>query len=185
MSGPSEVTELLRAHEGGDTDALGRLLPIVYDELRGLARRVWGGQGGARTLQPTALAHEAWIKLSGGMREVRGRHHFFAVAARAMRQVLADHGRARKADKRNPGGERVTLTGLGAERETDLDLLALHEALERLSGLHARHADVVALRFLGGLTIAETAEVLDLSTTTVESDWAAARAWLALELSRN
>lgn len=182
MNPPSEVTAILRAHESGDETAFGRLLPLVYEELRGLAQHVFVTQKARHTLQPTALAHEAWIKLSGGMHGVTGRHHFFAVAARAMRQVLTDHARAAQRERRHHVREFVTLSGIGDEQHEGLDLVLVHDLLQRLEQLHSRHARVVELRVFGGLTIPETADVLGVSEGTVDNDWAAARAWLAREL---
>lgn len=160
-------------------------MEIVYAELRALAGSYARGQRLGHTLQPTALVHEAFVKLvdppPGGWND---RAHFFAVAATAMRQVLADHARARKAQKRGGDWERVTLDGtaLGEER-SELDLVALDEALDELRESSPRKHHVVELRFFGGLTAEETARALDLSLTTVESDWRAARAWLQARLA--
>ncbi|MEM7234652.1 MAG: ECF-type sigma factor [Planctomycetota bacterium] len=156
----------------------------VYDELRGLAAKYFGSQPKFHTLQPTALVNEAWIRMS---RHESSRwqdaKHFRNVAALAMRQVLTDHARERAAGKRR-AGPRVPLTNLSDEttsRETDcLDLL---DAVERLGQLNARHADVVALRFFGGLTVSEVATALEISKRSVEADWQIARAWLLTELS--
>lgn len=178
------ITELLDAHANGDEEALGRLTSVVYAELRRIAgRQLRGDQG--NTLQPTALVHEAWVKLSQGLGEVNGREHFFAVASRAMRQVLASHARKLHAAKRGGGAQRQTLLELAdGEGRQDIELLALSDSLERLATLNDRHARVVELRFLGGLTISETATALGVSTGTVEADWALARVWLFRELAQ-
>jgi len=163
------------------------LLPVVYDELRRLAARYLRGQRGGHTLQPTALVHEAYLRMAkGGALPLDDRTHFFALAARAMRQVLVDHARRRAAVKRGGDPERVTLDdtleiGRGGEEKRRLDLLALNEALERLS---PRQCRVVELRYFAGLTIAEAAESLGVGTRTVEDDWALARAWLQRRLRR-
>ena len=180
-----QVTRILQDLSDGDDAAAGRLLPLVYDELRGLARSYFARQSPGHTLQPTALVHEAWVKLAGHDGAWTGRAHFFAVAARAMRQVLMNHARDRNAAKRGGGCDRITLDEAvtpvaGAGRE--VDLLALDEALERLSHRSERQARVIELRFFGGLTIPEAAHVLGVGTTTVEDDWHFAKAWLAREL---
>ncbi len=180
---PSEVSALLFAHRHGDRSALDRLTPLVYRELKDLASKVAGSPRIGNTLQPTALAHEAWIKLAGGMEHLEGREHFFALASRAMRQILTDHARAARAQKRGGGARTVTLNeSLDGGTSQELDLIALDDSLTRLSTLMPRHASVVELRFLGGLTIEETAKVLGVSTGTVDSDWAMARSWLSREL---
>lgn len=182
---PSQVTALLEAHSSGDQSALDQLLPLIYDELRGLARVAFARQGPNHTLQPTALAHEAWLKLAGGLDEVRGKRHFFAIAGRAMSQVLTDHARALAQAKREGRRHAVSLQGVDTGAlDQDYDLIALEDSLRRLGELNPRHARIVELRFLGGLSIAETAEELSISTGTVETDWAMARAWLSRELRR-
>ena len=195
MSGPgdrparagSETLALLAGASAGDEAAASRLMVVVYDELRALARRYLRGERGGHTLQPTALVHEAYVRLAGGSPvKVADRNHFFALAARAMREVLVDHARRRAAAKRQPGGERVTLDdalGLAARDEPrQLDLLVLDEAMVQLERLEPRQARVIELRFFGGLTIDETAAVLGVSTDTVEDDSAMSRAWLARRL---
>lgn len=180
---PKDVTALLQRHRGGDAAALQDLLERTYDELRVLSRRAFGGQQPGQTLQPTALLHEAWLKLGGKLDAVSDRQHFFALAARAMRQVLTDHARARSSQKRGGGVRSVTLHDDSAGGFEGDDLVALDEVLERLSAFNERHARVVELRVFGGLTIAETAAALEVATSTVESDWAMARAWLRSELA--
>jgi len=179
------VTELLAAFESGDRESERRLFDRVYDELRDLARKVRMGRA-SETLDTTALANEAYLKLAGGRpAALRDRGHFFAVAARAMRQILVDEARRRGAMKRG-GGEVWSVTfqeardgGVPVRGE---DLVALDDALERLEAMDARAARVVEQRFFVGLTLEETARVLDVSTATVERDWRAARAWLVREL---
>ena len=184
---PPDASELLDQASAGDEGAADRLLVLVYDQLRGLAASYLRAERPGHTLQPTALVHEAFLRLHAG-RPVRyeSRTHFFAVAARAMRNVLVDHARRRAAAKRGGDAERVTLDdGLelgGPAGAQPIDLLALEEAMERLEQLDARQARVVELRFFGGLTIDEAARVLGVSTDTVEDDWAMARAWLARTL---
>ncbi len=184
METRTEVTRLLDDLRHGKEDAGVRLLGLVYDELKGLAGAVFSAQRGGHTLQPTALVHEAWLKLAGNLEPVTNRVHFYRVAARAMRQVLADHARKAQSDKRGGGARAVTLnTDLDAGGgEEGLDLLEFHDSIERLSSLNQRHAQVVELRVLGTLTIAETAEALGVSHGTVETDWRLARAWMRREL---
>lgn len=179
-----EVTLLLARAGQGDADATTRLLDLVYAELRDLAGGYARGQRAGHTLQPTALVNEAFLKLvHGGPPAWNDRAHFFAVAATAMRQVLTDHARARAAQKRGGAWEKVTFSGLEDDAGSDeIDLLALDDALEKLRAFDPRKHRVVELRFFGGLTVEEVARVLDLSTTTVESEWRAARAWLAVRL---
>lgn len=182
---PGEITRLLaRLGEGGD-DASAQIFDLVYDRMRQHAARIMGAGAGS-TLQPTALVHEAWLKLDGKLAGLEDRQHFFAVAGLAMRHILKDRARSARALKRD-GGDRVALSmdeaadGLG---QTDADLIALDDALTKLHGLHARHAEVATLRFLAGMTIEETAEVVGVSPNTVVTDWAMARAWLRAELER-
>lgn len=183
MTRPEDITVLIDAHCAGDPDALERMLPMVYDELHRIAGRAFAAQHAGHTLQPTALVHEVWMKLAKGVRPVADRRHFFAVAAKAMRQVLTNHAKAARARKRGDGRRAVTLHELQHEGgEDQVDVIALDDALQRLSELNERHARIVELRFLGGLTIPETAEALEVSHGTVERDWAMARAWLGREL---
>ena len=178
---------LLSAARAGDAGAGAQLFPIVYDQLRGLARAVFSDQRHGHTLQPTALAHEAWMKLAGNLGNLDDRNHFFVVAAKAMRQILTDYARSRNALKRGGANVRLTLDpdAVAANDVDDpagSDLIAFDDALTRLAELNPRHAQVVELRALGGLTIAETAQSIGVSHGTVESDWAMARAWLRNEL---
>lgn len=174
-----EATRLLQAARAGDAKAANRLAELVYDELHALAQ-AHALPGG--TLQPTALVHEAWLKLHGNLASLQDRQHFFAVASRAMRQVLANHARAARAQKRGEGRLAVTLNERLGERDEALDAVALDDSLAKLAGLNERHARVVELRFLCSLSIQETAEALGLSHGTVENDWATAQAWLRREL---
>jgi RNA polymerase sigma factor (TIGR02999 family) len=185
----TEIVAGLGGTEGADRASAEELLPLVYDELRQLARRYLNRERPGHTLQPTALVHEAYIKLVDQSRvDWQGRTHFFAVGARVMRNLLIDHARAKGRAKRGGGRHRVTLAeGMTpfASGELDVDqLLAVNEGLERLAELDPRQAKVVELRFFGGLTVPEVALVLGVSQRTVEGDWTHARAWLRRELSR-
>jgi RNA polymerase sigma factor (TIGR02999 family) len=176
----SEITSLLAAAEGGEANAVDRLVPLLYEELCDLARRQLAGERPGHTLQTTALVHEAYLKLaddSGVAR--RGRAYFFAAASRAMRQVLVDHARKRGAEKRGGGAEVVTLddeaAGAGAFAS---DLIDLDDALRALAQDNPRRAQVVEFRFFGGMSVEDTAVALGVSPRTVQNDWALARAWL-------
>ena len=178
------VTRILRELDLGDPGQAEELLEIVYDELRKLARRQLRGERAGHTLQPTALVHEAYLRLARG-REARweSRAHFFGAAARAMRQILVDHARRRRAGKRGGGAERVTLdTSVPGEDGVAADVLDLHEALERLALNDPDLARLVELRFFAGLTLDETAETLGVSRRKVAKDWSVARLWLQREL---
>ncbi len=185
----TEIVSRLRSAGGSDHATAEELLPHVYDELRLLARRYLSRERPDHTLQPTALVHEAYIKLVDQSKvDWQGRTHFFAVGAKVMRHLLIDHARGKGRAKRGGDRHRVTLadwlTPFG-NRELDAeDLLALSEGLDRLAELDPRQAKVVELRFFGGLTVPEVALILDVSNRTVEGDWAHARAWLKRELSR-
>lgn len=184
MAARSDITLLLADANRGDPDASARLMEIVYTELRALAASYAKGQRIGHTLQPTALVHEAFVKLveSDGQ-DWADRTHFFAVAATAMRQILTDHARARAAEKRGGDWARITLhEGALSAESKDLDLIALDDALTELAEHDARKHRVVELRFFGGLTAEETARILHVSLTTVESDWRAARVWLQMKL---
>lgn len=163
-----------------------RLFPIVYDELHSIASALFKNEfRAAHTLQPTALVHEAYLRLVGDSAGItwQNRAHFFGIAARSMRQILVNHAVARNADKRGGGQTVLALDdAVGYLQTQNLEILSLHHALERLAELDPRQAQIVELRFFGGLTIEETAEVLDLSTATVKRDWEMARAWLFREL---
>lgn len=180
---PSDVTHLLGRIHSGDPAAADALIDLVYRELRQLADAIMRRQRPDQTLQPTALVHEAWIKLAAHMGSVEDRHHFFALAARAMRQVLADHARARASLKRGGNAQRLTLHDAPDRSSQTYDLVAFSDSLERLATLNERHAKVVELRLLGGLTIDETARMIGVSPATVKSDWSLASAWLWKELA--
>lgn len=180
------VTHLLRAWAAGDARASESLVEIVYDELRRQARLALRREQEGHTLQPTALVHEAWLRL-GDQRDARweSRTQFFAVAAQTMRRVLLDHARARGALKRGGGADQVTLTDSTAVVDTPVDavdLIALDGALTRLATLDPQKARLVDLRYFAGLSIPEAAEVLGVSPATVTREWAVARAWLRREL---
>lgn len=180
------VTDLLQAWASGNQAALDELLPLVYDELRRQARRLMRAQPAGHTLQTTALVHEAYLRLVGQSHvEWQGRAHFLGVAAKAMRSVLVDHARARRAAKRGGSARTITLGDGGgiAGPQSSVDVLALDEALERLAELDPRKGRLVELRYFGGLGIEEAAVVLGVSPATVKRDWATSRAWLRRELS--
>src|SRR5688500_17531352 len=186
MEPPENVTELLMAHRAGADRAFERLVPLVYDELRRQAARHLRRERGNHTLQPTALVHEAYLKLAD-QRDVewRNRAHFFAIAARIMRRILVDHARGRHRDKRGGGSVPVVFEdALAIADARDLDLVALDDALSALAELDERQSRVVELRFFAGLEVEETAEALGVSPTTVKRDWSLARAWLRREMRR-
>ena len=187
-STPSDVTQLLVAWAGGDAAAAERLVPAVYAELRRQAARAMRREGSENTLQTTALVHEAYLRLVDQRRVVwRSRAHFFGVAAQLMRRILVDHARGRHAAKRGGGLQQLALVdadaAIPASAEVGVEVIALHEALERLAVLDPAQARLVELRYFGGLSIEETAEALDVSPATVKREWAIARAWLRRELS--
>ena len=179
-----DVTELLVAWRGGEPGALDRLIPLVYQALRNQARAQLGRERAHHTLQPTALVHEAFLRLAGqGRAGWQNREQFFAVAARVMRRVLVDHARARAAAKRGDGCTRIAWDDAPEpSSQPDVDVLALDEALDRLAALDTRQARVVELRYFGGLSAEETGALLGVSLATVKRDWTMARAWLFREL---
>jgi RNA polymerase sigma factor (TIGR02999 family) len=185
-SSTHEVTGLLHAWSAGDEDALERLVPMVYPELRRIARRYMGRERPGHTLQTTALVNEAYLRLVDvGAMSWQDRSHFFAICARVMRRILIDLARARQYQKRGGGQTRVCLDeGRVAKRQPPADILALDDALKALSSLDARKGQVVELRFFGGLSVAETAHVLQVSSETVMRDWRLAKTWLWRELSQ-
>lgn len=176
--------EIIDALRDGGPDAADRLFPVVYEELRRIAASHLGGERPGHTLQATALVHEAYIKLVGQTAATwNERSHFVAVAAEAIRRVLIDHARRRGAQRRGGDRQRVELTTVGVLPETtSVDIVALDEALERLKTLNPRHAEVAHLRFFGGLSGAQIAEVLGVDRATVVRDWTTARAWLSSAL---
>jgi RNA polymerase sigma-70 factor, ECF subfamily len=183
---PENITELLLAWNQGDPRACERLMPVVYDELRRLARSHLRRERPNHTLQPTALVNEAYLRLVDQARvNWRDRAHFFGIAARLMRQILVNYAEARHAAKRGGAGERLSLSAAEPiAREPELDLTALDEALNRLEELDPPQARIVELRYFAGLTIEEIAEVMSISPATVKREWSTARAWLRRELSR-
>lgn len=192
MTGPNptpqgDVTGLLLAWNRGDREAFEQLVPLVYEELRRRAQNALAKERRGHTLQPTALVHEAYLRLVDQSRiPWQNRFHFYAVSARAMRHVLVDHARRRLADKRDGGRTFVPLSRAGVEAATpppSLDVLALDRALERLAELDPRQAKLVELRVYGGLTIDEAAGALEVSAATVSRDWRHAEAWLHREMA--
>jgi RNA polymerase sigma-70 factor (ECF subfamily) len=180
------MNELLYLWGGGDPDALDRLMPLIYDELRKRARAYMRRQAPGITLQTTALIHEAYLKLiNGPERDWENYDHFFAVAAKAMRQVLVDHARARLARKRLGEIRLVQLDeGFGVEGGTEREVIALDDALSELTATYPRHSQVVELRYFGGLTVEETARILKVSPETVARDWRFAKSFLRAEIRR-
>jgi RNA polymerase sigma-70 factor, ECF subfamily len=180
-----EFLAMLAAARKGEEDAIDRLLPLVYQELRRLAQSRMRLERAGHTLQPTAVVHEAYLRLIGGAAtDVVSRAHFMALAARTIRRVLLDYADQHNADKR--GGQQMRLT-LGAAyavslSDPDVDMRDLHNALEKLKAMDARAAEVVELRYFGGLTFEELASVLEISVPTAKRDWASARLWLRREL---
>jgi len=178
------ITHLLKEWSDGDERALDKLTPLVYEELRRRASRYLRRERRGHSLQTTALINEAFLRLIDA-REVhwQDRAHFFAIAANLMRRVLVDHARRRDAEKRGGSALRLTLDeALAVAKETDVDLLAIDEALDRLAKIDPQQARVVELRFFSGLTVDETAAALGVSPKTVKRDWSVARAWLCREI---
>lgn len=185
-----EITRLLADWSDGDPEALGRLMPLVFDELRQLARSHFRRESEGHTLQPTALVNEVYVRLVG-QRQVQwdNRSQFFAFAAMLMRRILVDHAKARRAAKRGGGVQKLPLeealvVPAGAGAGADVDVVALDEALTALAQLDPRQARIVELRFFFGLTQEEVAEVLELSLTTVKREWRTARLWLYQQMQR-
>jgi RNA polymerase sigma-70 factor, ECF subfamily len=182
----SEITELLIAWGDGRREALDDLIPVVYADLRRLAGGYMRREPAGHPLQPTALVSEAYLRLIDQRRvKWRNRAHFFGVAAGMMRRILIDYARRRRAERRGRDWERVTLTGLdvASEGPNQIDVLALHESLERLAVFDPQQARIVELRYFGGLTIDEAAEVVGVSEATVAREWTIAKAWLRANLS--
>ena len=180
----SDVTQILNAIEQGDPQAASQLLPLVYQELRRLASHKLAGEKAGQTFDATGLVHEAYLRLVGDKtkpRPFRDRSHFFAAAAAAMRRILIDNARRKRAQKRGGDGQRRELEAVVAP-ETDEDLLALDEALEKLAAQDPVKARLVELRYFAGLTGDQAAEVLGISPTTADRHWAYARAWLRAEV---
>jgi RNA polymerase sigma factor (TIGR02999 family) len=182
----SEVTRILDAIGNGDPKASGELLPMVYEELRRLASHKMANEAPGQTLQPTALVHEAWLRLTGGENvKWDGRAHFFGAAAEAMRRILIDNARRKQALRHGGGQRRLDIEEIEiAAIPEDDQLLALDEALERLGAHDSRKAELVKLRYFAGLNLGEAAELLKISEPTAKRDWKYARAWLYNEIKR-
>ena len=183
----TQVSKLLRNWGQGDPDARDALIPLVYDELRRVARRYLRRERPDHTLQSAALVNEAYLRLmGGGSPQWQNRAHFFGVAARLMRHILVDHARKRCAAKRGAGAPRLTLDPQAAlPQAKELDLVQLDDALNRLGDLDAQQSQIVELRFFGGLSIEETSMVLGVSPATVKREWATARTWLRWEMNKD
>lgn len=187
LSAHDPITRLLREAHGDNREAIDALLPVVYDELRAIARQQRYQWRGADTLSTTALVHEAYMKLVGGAEvDWKSRRHFFQVAVKAMRYILLDYAKAKGRAKRGGDAEHVDVDQmeLVADEEAE-ELVALHEALTRLEAINTRQSQVVECRFFAGLSIEETAAVLNLSESTVKRSWTVARAWLYREIQRS
>jgi RNA polymerase sigma factor (TIGR02999 family) len=181
------ITQLLMAWSDGRREALDDLIPLVYEDLRRVAAGYMRQEAAGHALQPTALVHEAYVRLIDQKQvKWRNRAHFFGVAAGMMRRILVDHARRRRADKRGGDWERVTLeeNDVAAEGPREIDVLTLHDSLERLATFDPQQARIVELRYFGGLTIEEAAEVVGVSPATVVREWTIAKAWLRVDLSR-
>lgn len=186
MTTQHEITRLLADWSNGDRQALEKLTPLVYDELRRLAGRYLRQERAGHTLQSTALVHEAYMKLVG-QKNVRwqNRAHFFGIAAQMIRRILVDYARARRAEKRGSGAAPLSLDeAMALPGGKDLDLVALDDALKGLANIDERQSRLVELRFFTGLTIEETAEVMQMSVATAKRDWVSAKAWLSREIRR-
>ena len=182
-----DVTQLLRAWNNGEQEALDQLIPLVYHELHRLAHRYMGRERSAHTLQSTALVHEAYERLIN-LKDVdwKNRAHFFAVSAQVMRRILVDYARSRRYSKRGGEWRQVPLNeAVAVFRDSRTDIVALDDALQALSAIDPRKSRVVEMRFFGGLSIKETAEVLTVSEETVQRDWRLAKVWLLRQLSRD
>lgn len=185
MSSP-DVTVLLKEWTGGKREALDRLMPLVYDELRGLASSYLRGERMGHTLQSTALVNEAFLRMVN-QREVewQNRAHFFGIAAQMLRRVLVDHARGRRAEKRGSGALALPLEeGFAVPKQREWDVVAVDDALTSLAKLDEQQARIVELRFFGGLTIEETAAAMGISASTVNREWLTAKAWLTREIQR-
>jgi RNA polymerase sigma factor (TIGR02999 family) len=181
-----DVTKLLADWSSGDQGALNKIMPLVYSELHRIARRAWSQQQHGNTLQPTALINEAYMKLANAENATyQDRCHFFAVASKAMRQILVNHAKSRLSDKRGGGVAHVSIDDVQpAVHEEASEIVALHEALEALHAVDPRKSMVVEMRYFGGLSIEETAEAMGVSIVTVNRDWRLARSWLIREMNR-
>lgn len=183
MDGSNDITRILLKWSEGDSAALEQLMPLVYDELRRLAVKYLRHERANHTLQPTALVNEAYMRLVDQQKvEWQSRAQFFGLAARLMRNILVDHARSRQTAKRGGELQRVSFDSNQAAGTPQIEFLAVHEALERLATFDPQKSQIVELRFFGGLSIEQTAEVLKIGHATVERDWKLARAWLRREL---
>jgi RNA polymerase sigma-70 factor, ECF subfamily len=183
---PNTITILLQKWRKGNQEALDELIPIIYEELYLLAKSYIRGDNNIHTLQPTALINEAIIQLMDDDTNFENRFHFIAIVANTMRRVLVNYARRENAKKRGGDCFRITLTGLKTSiMPQDIDVLALNEALNKLEQLDSLQMKIVELRFFCGLTIKETAQALDISTTTVSNEWAMAKTWLYIELNQD
>jgi len=184
LPAPSDITDLLRRWSAGDTEALDRLIPVVYDRLRQLAHQRLRSEPGECSLDTTGLVHEAYLRLVNSPNpDLRDHGHFLTLASRVMRNLLVDHARARKAVKRGGGEPVVDLDPMMRISQTSIDAFAdLDEALGRLEAMDARQSQILELRYFGGLSLEETASALAISLATVKRDLRSARAWLATEL---
>jgi RNA polymerase sigma factor (TIGR02999 family) len=182
MPASQNVTQLLLAWERGDEAARDELIPLVYDALRRIARHHLRGERAGHTLQTTALINEAYLRLVDQSVPWQSREHFFGIAARLMRQILVDYARARQRLKRGGDRQQISLAAAEFGQGQPADLLALNDALETLAEVDPQRSRIVELRFFGGLTIEETAQVMGISTPSVERGWRAARAWLQTEM---
>jgi RNA polymerase sigma factor (TIGR02999 family) len=184
VGGSQNITQILLKWSEGDEAALGELLPLVHDELRRLAARLLRHERANHTLQPTALVNEAYLRLVNPQEiEWQSRAQFYGLASKLMRHILVDHARKnRTAKRREPEKSWAPADTIQVDRNSEIDFLAVHEALERLATFDLQKARIIELRFFGGLSIEETAEVLKIGHATVERDWKLARAWLRREL---
>jgi RNA polymerase sigma factor (TIGR02999 family) len=183
----SDITRILNAAQQGDPQAAGQLLPLVYEELRKLAAARMASEAAGHTLQPTALVHEAWLRLAGSDANAQfaNRAHFFAAAAEAMRRILIERARRKSAETRGGDWQRIDLDKVEIAAEADDDtLLLVNEALEKLAQEDAKAAEIAKLRFFGGLTLEEAAQVLGVTKRTADRYWAFARVWLFDEMRR-
>jgi len=182
-----EVTQLLIQWSNGDKAALDKLMPLIYDQLRQLARHYMNRERAGHTLQTTALVNEAYLRLINRKQvHWQNRAHFFAIAAQLMRSILVDHARSHAYAKRGGGARKIALDeALAVSQQRAADVVALDDALKRLAEIDQQQSRIVELKFFGGLTIEETAEVLGLSPATIKREWSTAKAWLYHELSRN
>ena len=186
MNSPADVTQLLLAWNQGDRAALDKLMPIVYDELRRLARKQLRSEAPEHTLQATALVHEAYLRLIDQHSvSWQNRAHFFGIASQMMRRILVNHALARATEKRGGGAEKLSLDeAVSFPNQREIDLIALDEALKELERLDPQQTRIVELRFFAGLSIEETAEALRISPATVKREWSTARLWLRRQLAK-